>query len=146
MQLETVKVQLEDRICKNKVTFRRGEMKETRQTTPASAKSLDTSPILRMFSSRSANENPRSLFNPWRTLSPSRTYAGTPLEIKYSSSFMAIVDLPAPERPVNQTVQPLNPPKLFRKYWLLEYSRFGHCYWHFIMIDILLIMRKSVPA
>ena len=24
---------------------------------------------------------------------------------------MAMVDLPAPERPVNQTVQPLNPPK-----------------------------------
>ena len=43
-------------------------------------------------------------------LSPSRTYAGTFLLFKYSSIAIAMVDFPEPERPVNQTVHPLNPP------------------------------------
>ena len=54
-------------------TFLSGEIKETKQTTPASANNFETSPIRRIFSSRSANENPKSLLRPWRTLSPSKT-------------------------------------------------------------------------
>lgn len=41
-----------------------GEMKEVRTTMPASANSLATSLILRMFSSRSSGVNPRFLFKP----------------------------------------------------------------------------------
>lgn len=55
-----------------------GEMKLARQTIPASAKSLAISATRRMFSVRSFWEKERSLHSPWRTLSPSRPYAGIP--------------------------------------------------------------------
>ena len=48
-----------------------GEMKAVSTIRPASAISLATSPTRRMFSTRSASVKPRSLFSPWRTLSPS---------------------------------------------------------------------------
>jgi hypothetical protein len=50
-----------------------GAIKLAREITPVSAKSLATSPMRRMFSSRSAAEKPRFLLKPWRTLSPSST-------------------------------------------------------------------------
>lgn len=53
-------------------TLLKGEMKLVTHTRPASANSLATSAIRRMFSSRSSAEKPRFLFRPWRTLSPSR--------------------------------------------------------------------------
>ena len=40
-------------------------MNEDRTTIPASANSLATSEILRMFSSRSSGLKPRFLFRPW---------------------------------------------------------------------------------
>ena len=58
---------------KELLTFLYGLMKLTKQTTPASAKSLATSPILLMFSSLSSGLNPRSLLRPNRILSPSKT-------------------------------------------------------------------------
>ena len=47
-------------------------MKEVMAMVEASAKSLATSPMRRMFSLRSFSLKPRSLFRPKRTLSPSR--------------------------------------------------------------------------
>ena len=54
-------------------TLWNGEMKLEMQTMPPSAKSLDTSLIRRMFSSLSSGENPKFLFSPVLTLSPSST-------------------------------------------------------------------------
>jgi len=50
-----------------------GLMSGTIATIPASAKRQATSPARRTFSARSASENPRSPFSPWRRLSPSST-------------------------------------------------------------------------
>jgi hypothetical protein len=65
-----------------------------------------TSAIRRMFSSRSLGENPRSLFNPKRTLSPSNRYVARPKCRRCCSNAVAMVDLPEADRPVNQTVAP----------------------------------------
>ena len=46
------------------ITFLNGEMNDVRQTMPPSAKSLATSEIRRMFSSRSSGVKPRFLFRP----------------------------------------------------------------------------------
>ena len=51
---------------------RNGEMNAVRTIRPASTMSFATSAMRRMFSTRSAAVKPRSLFSPWRTLSPSR--------------------------------------------------------------------------
>ena len=51
-----------------------------------------TSPILRMFSLRDFSSNPRSLFNPKRTLSPSRRYENLCRCKRCCSSAHAIVD------------------------------------------------------
>ncbi len=67
---------------------------------PASTMSLATSPVRRMFSTRSAAVKPRSLLRPWRTLSPSSRYVRTPSACSSRSTMFAIVDLPLPERPV----------------------------------------------
>jgi hypothetical protein len=65
-----------------------------------------TSAILRMFSFRSFSLNPRSLFSPNRTLSPSRRYAANPRWRRCCSSAVAMVDLPDADSPVNQMVKP----------------------------------------
>lgn len=65
-----------------------------------------TSAIRLMFSFRSFSENPRSLFSPKRTLSPSNLYAATPVCRRCCSSAVATVDFPDAERPVNQIVKP----------------------------------------
>src|SRR3989338_641583 len=69
---------------------------------PASMNSLDTSPMRRMFSVRSSCENPRFLFKPCRTLSPSRAKMWMPLLNSLSWVSTAIVDLPALGSPVSQ--------------------------------------------
>ena len=74
--------------------------------TPVSAYSLETSPMRRMFSSRSSGLNPRFLQSPWRMLSPSSTYANLPISLRACSSVYASVDLPLPLRPVNQSTAP----------------------------------------
>ena len=73
---------------------------------PLSAKSLLTSPILRMFSSRSVEVKPRLELRPWRMLSPSRQTVTLPRSARACSKVQATVDLPEPERPVNQRTQP----------------------------------------
>lgn len=54
------------------LTLLYGEMKLAMHTRPASANSLATSAIRRMFSSRSSGLKPRFLFRPCLMLSPSR--------------------------------------------------------------------------
>lgn len=93
-----------------------GDTKLQIDTTPLSANSLATSATRRMFSSRSVWLNPRFLFKPVRTLSPSSPYAGMPRDTRNASSSKAIEVFPAPENPVSQTVQPRKP--LHRpKFW-----------------------------
>lgn len=53
--------------------------------------------------------NPRLQFSPVLTLSPSRPYAAIPRSTKIASTLKAIDVLPAPDKPVSQTVQPRNP-------------------------------------
>jgi hypothetical protein len=67
---------------------------------------LLTSAIRLMFSFRSFSENPKSLFSPKRTLSPSNRYAASPRCRRCCSSAVAMVDLPEAESPVNQIVKP----------------------------------------
>ena len=57
-----------------------------------------------MFSTRSAAVKPRSLLRPWRTLSPSSMTVWTPRACSFASTRLAIVDLPAPDRPVNHRI------------------------------------------
>src|SRR5215831_13823943 len=60
----------------------------------------------RMLVSRSSFEKPRPLDRLVRTSSPSRTSAGRPRSASSACSRLAIVDLPAPDRPVSQTTKP----------------------------------------
>lgn len=73
--------------------------------------SLETSPILLMFSAQSSAVNPKSLLRPVLIASPSsmKTLSSLP-KIQSISCFRATerVDLPEPERPVNQRVAGLN--------------------------------------
>jgi hypothetical protein len=59
-----------------------------------------------MFVSRSSLENPRPLDRFCRTTSPSRISVFICRAWNSWYSISAIVDLPAPDRPVNQTVKP----------------------------------------
>ena len=54
-----------------------------------------------MFSTRSVSVKPRSRFSPCRTLSPSSSIVWQPRASNFCSTRLAIVDLPAPDRPVN---------------------------------------------
>src|SRR5688572_3083974 len=86
-----------------------GEMKATKTIWPEAAKSLETSEILLMFSALSSAEKPRSLLRPFLMTSPSRmkTLCGSPRSVSnLALSALERVDLPAPERPVNQMVAP----------------------------------------
>ena len=95
-------------------SFLYGEMKLTSVIIPLSAYSFETSPILRMFSSRSAAVNPKFEFNPCRMLSPSSTCAIFPRLNSSCSSVYATVDFPDPDRPVNQSTHPRCPSALSR--------------------------------
>lgn len=81
-------------------------MKQHRVITPFSTKSFATSEHLRMFSSRSAFEKPKSQHRPCRKLSPSRRAVSMPRSASKRSTSKATVDFPDPLRPVNQTTQP----------------------------------------
>ena len=85
-------------------------MKATKHTCPDRANSLDTSEILLMFSALASGEKPRSLLRPVLMTSPSRMkHLFWSASMRSSLTLMAVesVDLPAPERPVNQKVAPL---------------------------------------
>ena len=75
-----------------------------------------TSAILLIFSPRSLSLNPKSLFNPNLTLSPSSLYAARPRCSRCCSSAVAMVDFPEADRPVNQRVKP---------FWLRSVQRSG---------------------
>src|SRR3712207_409232 len=59
-----------------------------------------------MLRSRSSREKESSLDRWVRTTSPSRTVTGRPAASRSATSASAMVDLPAPERPVRNTVTP----------------------------------------
>jgi hypothetical protein len=84
-------------------------MKATKHICPERAKSFATSEILLMFSALSSAEKPKSLLSPYLMTSPSRinTFLLSPI-ITSSLALSAFerVDLPAPEKPVNQKVAP----------------------------------------
>ena len=56
-----------------------------------------------MFSTRSASVKPRSRLSPCRTLSPSSSIVCAPIACSFCSRRLAIVDLPAPDSPVNHS-------------------------------------------
>src|SRR5581483_5075926 len=60
----------------------------------------------RMLVSRSSREKPSPLLRFVRTSSPSRTSMRTPRSRSRGARYSASVDLPAPESPVNQSVNP----------------------------------------
>src|SRR5581483_8308894 len=76
-------------------------------TTPLRESSSQTNPMRRIFSSRSSLLKPRSLHKCVRTTSPSKTSTLAPQSRSRHSRSLAMVLLPAPERPVSQTVNPL---------------------------------------
>ena len=66
-----------------------------------------TYPILLIFRSRCSFEKPNSEDKFFRTTSPSSKVTGLPpISINFIISAFAIVDLPEPENPVNNTVKP----------------------------------------
>ena len=73
-------------------SLRYGEMNDISVIMPLSANSLPTSPMRRMFSSRSSGENPRLELSPWRMLSPSSTCAILPRWKSACSRVYATVD------------------------------------------------------
>src|SRR5215212_5064924 len=85
---------------------RYGEMAAVITPTPLRESRSATNAIRRMFVSRSSFENPRPFERFVRTTSPSRTSTLRPRCASWCSTSSAIVDLPAPERPVNQSVNP----------------------------------------
>src|SRR3712207_8483587 len=60
-----------------------------------------------MLRSRCSRENVSSLERCVRTTSPSSTVTSRPSASSWATSASAIVDLPAPDRPVRKTVTPL---------------------------------------
>ena len=74
--------------------------------TPLRVSRSATNPIRMMFMSRSSLENPSPFERVWRTTSPSKISVLRPRAWNSWYSISAIVDLPAPDRPVNQTVNP----------------------------------------
>src|SRR5277367_6529942 len=88
------------------LSFLYGAINAVTTIVPESANSLATSPIRLIFSFRSSSENPRSLFNPKRMLSPSKRYAVIPLCSSACSNATAIVDFPEADSPVIHIVNP----------------------------------------
>ena len=79
-----------------------------------------TKPMRRMLMSRCSLEKPSSDERFVRTMSPSSRVTGRPPASRnLTSSTLAIVDLPAPDRPVKKTVKPW----LLRAGWLRRSSR-----------------------
>src|SRR3989304_5665401 len=81
-------------------------MAEAMTATPLRLSRWATKPMRRMFVSRSSLLNPRPLLRLVRTTSPSSVSTFRPRPRRTGSSAWAMVVLPAPESPVNQTVKP----------------------------------------
>ena len=74
---------------------------------PASAMRRASSPTRRTFSVRVAASKPRSAFKPCRRLSPSSSMVWQPAAASLRSRRLAIVDSPAPGKPVSHTTKGL---------------------------------------
>jgi hypothetical protein len=85
---------------------RNGLMAATITTTPLRASRCATNAMRAMFVSRSSREKPRPLDRWVRTTSPSRISTRLPAARSLGSRHSASVDLPAPDRPVNQRTTP----------------------------------------
>src|SRR3712207_2200771 len=83
-----------------------GEMAETITPTPLRVSSSATKPMRRTFMFLSSRLKPRPLERLVRTMSPSRTSTCPTLSLNSFSTISLIVVLPAPERPVNHSVNP----------------------------------------
>src|SRR5918998_592460 len=83
-----------------------GEMAETITPTPLRVSRSATKPIRRTFMSLSSRLKPRPLERLVRTMSPSSTSTLPNLSLSSCSTISAMVVLPAPERPVNHSVNP----------------------------------------
>lgn len=86
-------------------------MKATKHICPERANSLDTSEILLIFSALSSAVKPKSLLRPYLIISPSRIkHLFESPKRWFSLALIALdkVDLPAPEKPVNQKVAPFS--------------------------------------
>src|SRR5690348_9222948 len=81
-------------------------MAATTTVPPCLTTSPATQPIRRMLRSRCSREKESSLDRWVRTTSPSSTVTGRPSASSPATSASAIVDLPAPDRPVRKTVTP----------------------------------------
>src|SRR6476659_8640279 len=73
---------------------------------PCRVSSLATKPMRRMLASRSSREKPRPLLRLVRMTSPSRWSTRMPRRSSSGPTISAIVLLPAPDSPVNQSVNP----------------------------------------
>src|ERR687893_1035659 len=83
-----------------------GEMAETITPTPLRVSSSATKPMRRTFMSLSSLLKVRPLLRLVRTMSPSRTSTLPNLCLSSLSTISAMVVFPAPERPVNHSVNP----------------------------------------
>src|SRR4028118_981402 len=81
-------------------------MAATTTVPPCLTTSPATNPMRRMLRSRSSREKDSSLDRWVRTTSPSRTVTGRPPASSSATRASAIVDLPAPDRPVRKTATP----------------------------------------
>src|SRR4028119_1718491 len=81
-------------------------MAATTTVPPCLTTSPATNPMRRMLRSRSSREKDSSLDRWVRTTSPSRTVTGRPPASSSATGASAIVDLPAPDRPVRKTATP----------------------------------------
>src|SRR5689334_6214319 len=75
--------------------------------TPLRDRRLDTKPMRRTLMSRSSLEKPRPFDRFVRTTSPSSSSTRWPILRRRSATGAESVDLPAPDMPVNQSVNPL---------------------------------------
>src|SRR4030043_1031070 len=92
----------------------KGEINVQKTMWPCSKNNFAVSPALRIFSFLSVGEKARSEHKPCRIISPSSRAVRQPRSNNLRSRAMAIVDLPAPETPQNQSAQAL---------WAFRFSR-----------------------
>src|SRR5919109_1677357 len=91
-------------------------MAATTTATPCLASLPATYPMRAMLVSRSWREKPRPWHRLVRTSSPSSSSTRWPRSARAGPSLAAMVDLPAPDRPVSQSTKPVS--------WFMKWSAF----------------------
>ena len=97
-----------------------GAMTGTSATTPCRASSSATKPTRVTWVLRSSREKPRPADRFVRSSSPSRICTRSPRSVSSVASASAMVLLPAPDRPVSQTVAPVSCRALIRVFRTLS--------------------------